>query len=679
MRHATIFDAFQAAAGLGNQVLDRATYFNRYVRDKDLFDSSIDFNEQENKIVQAREMVYDDGGINYKNVKGYPETFQEYADGVIQDWKTKWENKYAGRYYSDNLHEIENRGKLAIQQTILAANTEYEKQKINAEYDDEINKIFNNPQYDAQQKREMAFRWTEYTRGSAGWDRETYERKTDGYLARVLKEELQFTPENNITIEAIENRYRGLREDGTYARLNGAGEAIETAKEGAVQAQWAFNFKGLQELDAAYDTAVKNYHTAVQTGDAARVKDAYTAMMSLYRAGKPKKDAALDPKKKASEYNTENRPQIMTMFPDPPGYDDGQPKKKLSQSDIDRHTAHLVQLVFDQYFGDARDEEGYRLTLTIPEAYMALGDFLESGGMTVPEREFKQWFDNEFIRRVEREPGSNPAAGFISMLLTNPLSVNTPKAKEMTGYTDNEKENQKTAVDQLNADYQNRALNLVANIGLLPGNQKHLQDAVQELKNSYIGELSVILDSNLKLGSSSTIQDTGNYKNMSKALEWIEKSPVSQIEDRKGGSSYGMINDDSIMAYKQVAASFLTDKLNEKGISLVNIDRDGRIVTGYDREGNAYRIRGMEKEMPKTGGGKIDRTVLVIEQKAGDEWKELEELTEEQLGSLEAFVERLREFNQGGPHNPENDDFKRKREQRRLDMQSRGINWQGIY
>jgi hypothetical protein len=659
---ASLLDAFNAGARVTSQALDMFTREKQYEQNIGLFDASVDLESRKNKIAQARETVYDDSGINYRQNPDYPKTFQEYTAKLMTEWQNTWSQKYPNsKFFTNNLHEIQEKGNIAIQQAVLSAEAKYASQKVNSTYDAEINKIWNNPEWDTDRKLAESRQITDYTRGAAGWDLNTYDQRTKNYLAMDLKERLQFTPGDNITAGDIRNKYKALmdeglkpgdqaagEESGLYAAFPGAKDAIETARDGAVSSQWAYNFKGLNSLDTAYDAARQDYENAVRGGDPERVQAAYINMMTLYRRGKPEQDAALGDK--SSEYNPDNIPQIMRMFPDPPEFSSRD--KKLSKAETDRFTEHLVQLVFDQFYGDARDEYGNSLTLTIPEAYIALGNFLKSAGENIPEREYKEWFDDIFTRRIESEPGTNPASGFLKTLLNNPLALGTPEAEKMTGYKgDDEREYQKQAVDTLNAEYQNRVLNLVAKNGLLPGNQKFLVESIEELKKTYIGELSVIMDSNLKLGSASTVEDTGNYKGMAQAIEWIEKTPSAQIEDRKGGSPYSSVNNDSIMAYKQMASDYLESALKSKGIVLTDTNQDGRIVSGHDNKGNAYRIRGAEKNMPKTGGGEIKQTVLLIEtkEKGKDEWAELEELTKAQLGTVESMQEAARKFNQPGP------------------------------
>jgi hypothetical protein len=282
---------------------------------------------------------------------------------------------------------------------------------------------------------------------------------------------------------------------------------------------------------------------------------------------------------------------------------------------------------------------------------------------------------------VEKETGTNEAARFMKMLLTNPLAADTPAAEKMTGYKykDEEKPEQIAAVNRLNDEFRDRMMNLIANTGLLPGNQKFLIESMEQLKKTYIGELSVILDSNMKSGSTSTVQDTGNYKDMAEALSWIETTPTAQIESRKGGSPYSSVNNDSIEAYKQMAESYLIDSLKSLNISLIDTDRDARIVTGHDGQGNSYRIRGMEKNMPKTGGGEIKRTVLVIEkrEKGKEDWQEISELTKAQLDAGENAVETLRQLNEPAPGTPQSEAVRRQAEQRKRQQLNRGINWGG--
>jgi hypothetical protein len=648
MAHATIADVFNSFSRAASQGMDIYSREKKYHLDTELYKQAQDYELLQNKLAQNLAAVDENGQMPFLNK---PDEYRKYVEKSMADWREKARNAGNGsRYYNDSLDRMFLQGQTGMQTKIYAAEKQAERQQFLIDLQKNIQNEYNNPDREKGLANALGHRQNAAIQNvlgpEAGMKLEneivnTFFGKEGAYQDNGT----DTVAEGRQTVKTQLDEYeRSLRE--TY-NIN-PDEYIEDKqiKTEAAQrvAEMTIQDRNYNQLDIADEAYKKNLHD-IQN----RIpgwEDLVAPTVEMFVRGRVEVKAGTEGARR-SEYADDKKPAMESMFP----WDDvlgKRPGEDLSKAEIDRFTDHLVQLVIDQYYGDARDEEGNRLTLTIPDAYMAMEDFLKAGGMTVPEREFKQWFDNAFIGRIQKEPGSNQAAGFISMLLTNPLSTHTPEAEKVTGYKydakyDSENAYQKAAIDQLNADYQNRALNLIANTGLLPGNQKFLKEAIDEMRNAYLGKLTVILDTNMKMGSSSTVQNTGNYKSMAKALEWIEKSPVSQIEDRKGGSPYAMINDDGIIAYKQMAEDYLTDRLNDKGISLADIDRDGRIVTGYDRAGNAYRIRGTEKDMPNNDGEETKRTVLVIEQKTGNGWKEMEELTEAQLGTFEAFLKRLGE------------------------------------
>jgi hypothetical protein len=619
MAHATIADVFNSFSRAASQGMEMITREKKYVRDKGLFDASMDLNERGNRITQARKMVYDDSGINYRKVTGYPETLQEYVDKTMGEWKAAWENKYSGRYYSDSLHEIEARGNLAIQQTVLSAETEYAVQKIDAEYEDEINRIFNSPM-SPREKREAARKWTDYTRGAAGWNLRKYNEETDKYLALALQEELLFTPGkdaggNNITTEAIETRYGGIakeelrkgnpdadteeeRKDGNYARLPGAGDAIKIAREAAIQGQMAFNFRELQELDAEYDLAVRNYRTAVQKGDAAGVNAAYTKMMTLYNTGKPMKNAALDPKGKASEYNNDNRPQIMTMFPDPPGYEDGRPeKKRMTEAEL---LDYLVQQ-FINGFQDAEfsvDATGRLIGFTTPDGvyytglslsaiYQELDRQAEAYGWVVAPGQLHHEFDKRLLGRMKDSAESSEAKRTFDQLVSFSESQWTDIQKS-TGMDD----------DRIRETIMGQVLDAYARYSSSadPSPQKNavLEQALKGIRDQYIGsELHFLYDDRKTSESTYTRNALGTLGNLGKALAAYHNNPDINLPGRSGGRNIPAHLDANFRAYTNRAEALAREELGAVSASV-----EGGDVIARDSEGNKYRVGG-------TSGGDI--------------------------------------------------------------------------
>jgi hypothetical protein len=614
MAHATIadvFDSFSRAASRGMEMISKE---QEYIRNMGLFDASVDLDGRRNRIARARETVYDDSGINYKKVEGYPETFQEYVDKNMREWRSTWQNRYAGRYFADNLHELESRGKLAIQQTVLSAEAEYAAQKIDAEYDDGINGIFNNPEYTVQQKREMARQLTDYTRGAPGWDEAKYNRKTGEYLGRALAEGLQFTPGLDgdgkpVTVDAIRERYGNIakelrtgdpgaatdeeKRDGIYARLKGAGDSIKLAKESAILGQQAFNFKGLLELDAGYDTAVENYRTAVQKGDAAGVTAAYNTMMSLYRAGKPVKDAALDPEKKASEYNPENRPQIVTMFPDPPGSGGGEPKRAASQeSAIKNAVQRWINGFVDAEFsmdatgrltGFTTTDGVYYTGLSLSAIYQGLDRMAEEAGWNVAPGQMHYEFKNELLKRLGNRAETSEAKRVVSQL----VSFSESQWKEIQKRTGEGK-------DAIGERMTGQILDAYARYSSSadPSPQKNaiLEQALNGIRDQYIApNLYFLYDDRNTSGSTYTRNVLGTLGDLGKALDAYHKNPSINLPGGSGGRNIPAHLDDNFRAYTNRAQALAREELGAASTGV-----EGGDVIARDRNGNKYRVGGTE-------------------------------------------------------------------------------------
>jgi hypothetical protein len=339
MAYASLLEVWNAGTNVLAQGLDMATQEKKYKQDIELFNANMDAESRQNLIAKARIEIYDDGGQNFQKNPDYPATFQEYVNRLQTEWQSTWSSKNQNsRYYVNNLKQIQAKNNIELQRKVISAELSYKSQEVNALYEDEIEKIANNSDYSPEQKLQKFKELTDRTRGAAGWDREQYEKAQDGYRARVLGELLKYTPGKGVATEAIQDRYEkiaaeGLRAGnpetgeaaGEYITLPKAKEAIETARDGAVKAQEAYNFRGLLEMNNEYELSVKDYLNAVRGGDPGRVQAAYGSMVSLYREGIKEKAAALGLEgaalgDKSSEYNYENRPQIWAMFPAPPEF-----------------------------------------------------------------------------------------------------------------------------------------------------------------------------------------------------------------------------------------------------------------------------------------------------------------------------------------------------------------------
>lgn len=667
MGHATLFDVFQAAAGTAETVMDIVSKEKKYVQDIDLFNASMDMERRQNEIVQARKLIYDDSGINYQQNPEYPSDFAHYLDQQMGQWETEWGEKYpTSGYFADNMRRVKARGDLVLQRQLLDAEADYAIQRVNTTYANELAVINNHPGLSADERLRLGLELTERTRGAAGWNEATYQKYRQNVLAGSLEEKLKFTAGEGITAEEVRTYFdailsAGLKsgegEDGEgagiYAALPGAREAVETAREGAVKAQQAFNYRALNALDSEYDTARKNYTNAVQSGDPEKVNAAYRLMMNAYQAGKPRRDAALGERR--GDYNDDNRAQIVAMFADPPeqakAKSEGGAAASARRTTLSHEIKSMARRVLDQYRGDLRDAEGKRRTLTINEAYFGLDLLVKSLDLDMPESEYRAMFDDEFTTIVRTETGSNEAARFVSMLLQDPLIENTPEARNVTGYqskTNNQTDpRQKAAVNALNDEYFNQALNVIARIGLLPGNRTELNQTIASLRQVYTGSLTKILfDTSVAEGSASTVSDTGNTHSLAQWLQAVESTPAAHIPSRvEGGSAASSTMDDTMAARTQQADEYMRTALAEKGIRVIDTNRDGKYVTAADSNGTMYRLRSETRMMPhERGRGEAKRDVLIIEERSAHgpdpQWKEI--LVSPALTGGQQFGETLR-------------------------------------
>jgi hypothetical protein len=320
------------------------------------------------------------------------------------------------------------------------------------------------------------------------------------------------------------------------------------------------------------------------------------------------------------------------MFTNPPvrkkPKEAGAPAESTRRTKLNHEITSLARRVLDQYRGDLRDSEGNPQTLTINEAYSFLQEMAKVLDLDMPASEYRALFDNEFVKIVRTETGSNEAARFVATLLQNPLIENTPEAQNVTGYRSKTGDQhpldprQKAAVTALNDEYFDQVLNVIAGVGLLPGNRKELNQTIDSLRQVYTGSLTKILfDTSVAKGSGSTVTDTGNNNSLAQWLQAVESTPAAHIPSRvEGGSTSSSTMNDTTAARKQQADAYMRTALEGKGIQVIDTNRDGKYVTATDSKGNAYRIRSEKR----TVAGSLDasgrprmqqRDVIFIEQR----------------------------------------------------------------
>ncbi|MDR2020677.1 MAG: hypothetical protein LBQ14_07945 [Treponema sp.] len=611
----TLLDVWNAGTGFASQALNMLSEEKKYVQDVDLFNASMDFENRKIQIAKARETIYDDGGINYQNNPNYPKDFRQYLDKELGEWRQTWGQKYAdSRYFTDNLHEIESRGGTALNQALAQAEVNYAIQRVNVTYQDELNRIDNNPNLGLGEKRALMLELTERTRGAAGWDEAAYDKNKKSVLAKILNEELDFTAGEGLTVEDIRKRYDTLAADslmpgntetgeegGLYAALPKAREAIAIGRDAAVASQQAYNFQQLKELDGAYDSARRNYATAVAIGDPARVDRAYREMMNAYALGKPRQKDALG--KGAAEYNPDNRIQIMAMFEDPLGLPKPGPeaKKLTSTQFVDNLVQQWIngfnpaefsmdaagQLTGFQVTNPITGESTYYTGLSLNAIYQELNKYAEASGGEYAPAQLHYEFDKKLLARLSDNAETSAAKRMFSQL----ISFTDSQWNDIEKRTGMEQD----AIQQMMMGQVLDAYARYSNAqDSAPQKNAVLEQALKGIRDQYIGKSLYFLYDNKETSEATYTRNAlGSLGNLGKALDAYHTNPDINLPGRSGGRNVPAHLDDNFRAYTNRAEAMAREEL---GAAETRVE--GGDVIAIDKNGSRYRIGG-------TAGGDI--------------------------------------------------------------------------
>jgi hypothetical protein len=609
---ASLLDVWNAGAGVASQALDILSAEKKYVQDVDLFNASLDMAGRQQEIIQARELIYDDSGINYQHNPDYPKDFRQYVDQQLGQWDTAWGKKYAdSRYFTDNLHEIKSRGDLALKQRLLDAEAAYAVQRVNTTYDNELNTIDNNPNLNTDEKLQLGLELTERTRGAAGWDEAVYERNRKAVLARSLEERLHFTAGAGITTEEIRKQFDALMADtlrpgnaetgeaaGLYAALPKAREAIAIGRDAAVASQQAYNFRNLKELETAYDAARKDYVTAVAGGDPERVDAAYREMMNAYALGKPRQEDALG--NGTAQYNPDNRVQIMAMFEDPPGTPKGRgtgDQNKLTHPQlIDNLVQQFMNGFQDAEFsmdttgkltGFTTEDGSYYTGLSLNAIYQVLNKETEKSGGEMAPGQLHYEFDKKLLERMRDTAETSTAKRTFNQL----VSFTDSQWKDIEKRTGMKQD----AIQQM---MMGQVLDAYARYSDSqdPSPQKNevLEQTLTGIRDQYIGKSLYFLYDHKKTSESDYTRNVlGSLGDLGKALDAYHHNPDINLPGRSGGRNVSAHLDDNFRAYTNRAEAMAREELGA-----VKTRVEGGDVVVFDKNENQYRIGG-------TSGGDI--------------------------------------------------------------------------
>jgi hypothetical protein len=627
--HASLLDVWNAGTRLASQGLDMFTKEKQYELDTQAFKEAV--GDPDNGI-EGLASLQNTLALKYMDpaagaeFRENPQLYRNYVTTELEKWKKGAMGRgNKSRYYNDKINQMYGKAYQGTLEKAEQAEIQTRDQRVNKNFEEVANiAIGQSPA--GQARAAVEFQIQEAKAKNININPAEIEKMQTQALVTDFNTALKYTPAPGATKVQIDKKYEELSQDKEFAALPTFKSDLNNSWEAAVKSQQAYNFNELSEMSSGYNTARRNYETAVRTGDAGKVDAAYREMTTLYQRGSAEKKEALQGSKK-SEYNFANRDQIVSMFLDPPPYVDiraleAEEKEKAAAKaqksaipTLSEANAVMDSSIdsFIELFGKQGDTNSAGYNPDMGEYYAALIENLHETLRDVPQyntsTKIYTGFNTGLMEKLKKANGMSTEA---TKALKDIMTIRDSDLGDIT---------KRTGLSDLDieTDLFHMLINIAGEFGIgddkSPETVKRLEDAMNRGRQKYIGILmgagigpfkksSPLMDKDE--GTSSALKNTLNHNDVSKNIYAIHENPDLITKDVQTGGDYiPNAVDDTIKATLEYEKGILTDL----GINAKNISReDDDYVASVN--GKKYRLEGSE-----------DGKQMFLEEYQNDNWK----------------------------------------------------------
>ena len=361
MRHMTLLDAFNAAAGFTNQTLGILTKEKEYELDAEIYQRSLELNDKINQLV-IDYTATNPADPNGKNLyQQDPQAYLSHIEQVIGQWRTDAKKKgNDSQYYLRRLDELEKQGKLSMTQRYTAAAVENQEQKVTVATSKTMTAIENNAGLNSVDTFTAGYEFLQKGKDVNEANRLGFHNSVKNLANTALDKALKLDVGSMTTAQVkalMTERVTGLEKaaeklgENIDMYLDDKPKKMERAIKSGIEAVQERNLRAGDDLQFELEKAARK---AKETGSQADIKTVYDLQADMIRL----RDQAL----KSTEYSRDDNPKIRQWGQLPAGLDPNKDKDKGGDIvSIATVRTNMERIIDDQLAGKMPGVTGHNL------------------------------------------------------------------------------------------------------------------------------------------------------------------------------------------------------------------------------------------------------------------------------------------------------------------------------